>query len=87
MGNRYTRAARKARELTNKQLATELASIGPMDRDALQSLLPTKKDKEAFIELMSQVESEKDIEDKLGYLRDNLEKAGRMVFKLLEAVF
>ena len=58
-----------------------------MNRDALQDLLPTKKDKQAFLDLMSQVEAEKDIEEKLGYLRDNLATAGRLVFKLLQAVF
>ena len=46
--NRFTDAAKKAADMTNKQLATELAAVGSLSRDQIQDLLPRKKDKAAF---------------------------------------
>ena len=83
LGNRYRKAAIKARELTNKQLATELASIGPVDRDRFNDLLPQKRDKEAFIELMKVVEDEAEMDRQLAYLRDNLATAGKVALRVL----
>ena len=80
---RYASAARKASDLTNKQLATEIASLSPMNRETLQDVLPRKRDKETFLALMKLVEQEKDMDDNIAYLRDNLESAGKVVFKLL----
>ena len=80
---RYATAARAARDLTNKQLATEIAAIGPIPRDKLQELLPLKADKEAFLELMRQVESEKSDDEKLAFLGENLQTVGRVALKAL----
>ncbi len=80
---RYASAARKASDLTNKQLATEIASLSPMNRETLQDLLPRKRDKETFLALMKLVEKETDMDEKIAYLRENLESAGKVVFKLL----
>jgi hypothetical protein len=82
--NRYAKAARKAREMTNKELATEISSLTPINRERLQELLPRKRDKEAFIELMKVVEAESDVDEKLSYLRDNLTTVGKVVFKALK---
>ena len=81
---RYASAARKARDLTNKQLATEIASLGPVNRDVLQKLLPRKREKEVFLELMKQVEQEKTTDENLAYLRENLESTGKVIFKMLK---
>jgi hypothetical protein len=81
--NRYAEAARRAREMTNKELATEISALGPVSRDKLQELLPDKRDKEAFLALMEMVEAEKEIDEKLSYLRDNLHTAGKVVFRIL----
>lgn len=80
---RYASAARKARQLTNKQLATEIAALGPMNRETLQKLLPRKREKEVFLKLMKQVEQEKTSDENLAYLKDNLESTGKVIFKLL----
>jgi len=81
---RYATAARKAAELTNKQLGTEIASLGPVDRDRLQTLLPQKRDKEAFLALMKQVEAERERDENLAYLNENLQSVGEVVFKILK---
>ncbi len=80
---RYASAARKASDLTNKQLATEIAALSPMNRETLQDLLPRKRDKQTFLALMKLVEQEKHMDENVAYLRENLESAGKVVFKLL----
>ncbi len=82
---RFKNAARTARELTNKQLADELAAITPFDRDRLRQFLPKKRDKEVFIELMKEVEAETAMDTKLAYLQQNLSTAGKVVFKVLRS--
>ena len=82
---RYRTAARKARNLTNKQLGTELALLSPLSRAELNKLLPRKTDKQAFLALMSQVEAGTAMDTKLAFLRDNLQTAGKVVFKVLKA--
>lgn len=82
--NRFTAAARKASDLTNKQLATELASVGNLSRDKIHELLPKKKDKEAFVNLMKQVESETTMDEKISYLQNNIQSAGKVAFTMLK---
>lgn len=82
--NRYAAAARKARQLTNKQLATEISALAPISRDKLQEMLPRKRDKETFLALMKVVESETDMDKKIGYLRDNLDTAGKVIIQGLK---
>ena len=86
MENRFREAAIKARQMTNKQLATEIASLTKLTRDDLNELLPEKKDKEAFVQLMNTVQDETDMDNKLAYLRDNMQTAGTIMFKLLKAI-
>lgn len=81
---RYSKAAKEAANLTNKQLATEMAALAPFNRDQLQILLPKKRDKEAFLALMRVVEDETDMDEKLAYLRNNIKKAGEVIFKVLQ---
>lgn len=83
MPNRYKRAAEQAANLTNKQLAEELAKIGPMNDAKLRELLPTKRDKEEFSKLMALVEKETETDKQLTYLSNNLQTSGKVVFKLL----
>ena len=80
---RFSTAARRARNLTNKQLATEIAAISVVQRDVLQGLLPRKRDKEAFLELMKVVEAETAMDEKLAFLGENLATAGKAAFKVL----
>jgi hypothetical protein len=45
--------------------------------------LPTKRDKQAFAELMAVVEKEADIDRQYAFLADNLQTTGKVVLKLL----
>ena len=81
---RFKKAAEEARELTNKQLADELAAISTFNRDKIQDLLPEKRDKEAFIKLMEQVEADTAMDEKLAFLQDNIKSVGAVAFKLLK---
>jgi len=82
---RFSAAAKRARELTNKQLATEIAALSAaVSRDRLQELLPLKQDKEAFLELMEQVEAETTMDEKLAFLSANLATAGKAALTMLK---
>lgn len=81
---RFNAAAKRARNLTNKQLATEIAAISVVPRDQLQELLPRKRDKEAFLALMKEVEAETSMDEKLTFLGDNLATAGKAALKVLK---
>lgn len=81
---RYRAAARKAKNLTNKQLGTELAALAPISKDTMDALLPRKRDKQEFIALMQQVEKEKNMDENIVYLKENMTTAGEVVFKLLK---
>jgi len=83
---RFSGAAKRARDLTNKQLATEIAALSTVPRERLQEMLPTKRDKEAFLELMEQVEAETTMEQKLTFLGDNLATAGKAALSVLKAL-
>ncbi|MEM9821824.1 MAG: hypothetical protein AAF985_12160 [Bacteroidota bacterium] len=84
--NRFSAAARKAADLTNKQLATEIAAVGNLSRDRIHELLPKKKDKQAFVDLMKEVEAETTMDQKITYLQDNIQSAGKVAFTLLKAL-
>lgn len=86
MPNRFTAAAKAAREATNKELATEIAAVSKFSRDSINEILPTKKDKEAFIKLMEQVEADTDMDNKLAYLVENIQSAGVVAINLLKAL-
>jgi regulator of sirC expression with transglutaminase-like and TPR domain len=83
---RFTDAADKAADFTNQELATEIAAISALSRSEIEQLLPEKQDKEVFAQLMQAVESERSDDEKLAFLRGNLETAGRVVIKVLRAL-
>ena len=82
---RFSDAARDAAKLTNKQLATEIAAVSDsFSRDRLQELLPNKRDKQAFLELMEQVEADSAMDEKLAFLGANLQTAGKAALTVLK---
>jgi hypothetical protein len=83
---RFAQAAEQAAALTDQQLAGEIAKLGTLSASDVQALLPRKEDKEAFVKLMHEVESEKTEDQKLAFLRDNLETAGKVVLKVIGAL-
>lgn len=86
MANRFSNAAKQAKDITNKDLATEISAISNFSRDKINELLPSKKDKEAFVKLMEQVEADTTMDEKLAYLQDNLKSAGAVAFQLLKVL-
>ncbi len=84
MANRYSKAAKMAAELTNKQLSEEIAKIAPFNDKKLRELLPTKKDKIYFAELMAKVEKETNTDQQLAYLSENLLTTGKVALKVLK---
>jgi hypothetical protein len=84
VANRYSNAAKAAADLTNKQLAEELAKLGPANAARLNELLPEKKDKEAFAKLMAIVENETRLDNQLAFLAANLQTAGKAALRVLK---
>lgn len=81
---RYSDAAKRARDLTNKQLGADIASFSKFTSDDIGKLLPAAKDKQAFLALMAEVEKETSIDDKLNFLRNNIETAGKAALQVLK---
>lgn len=81
---RYADVAKKAAELTNKQLANEISSISNLrDRD-IDKLMKLKEDRMKFIELMSKVESETSETEKEAYVIDNVANLAPVIVKALK---
>lgn len=81
---RYSEAAKRARELTNKQLGADIATFSKFTSAEISKLLPAQKDKQAFLDLMAEVEKETSLDNKLNFLRDNIETAGKAALQVLK---
>lgn len=80
---RYAEAARLASELTDEELAKEIAALVPFNLEKVQELLPQKRDKDEFLELMEKVEDETEMEKKLANLETNVQTLGSAILKIL----
>ncbi len=83
MSNPFAQAAQQAAQLTDDQLAKELSSLGPLSNAQVKALLPSRKDQEDFIELMKVVEAETAMDQKLAFLRKNIQSAGKVALQAL----
>ena len=83
---RYAEAARLASELTDEQLAKEIAALVPFNLEKVQELLPQKQDKDEFLELMKKVEDETDMDEKLAYLEDHVKTLGKVILQVLRGL-
>ena len=70
-------------ELTNAQLAGELAKLSPMKADEIDKMLPRKADKERLNEIIKIVNSSASKQKKLASLHTNFASLGGVVLKLL----
>ena len=84
--NRFSEAAKTAANLTNKQLSTQISSLALISQDKLNELLPLKKDKQAFVQLMNEVEADTTTDQKIAFLQNNVASAGKVAFTLLKAL-
>ena len=86
MPNPYMEIAERVREETNKKLEEEMARISRLTEADLSRLVPTKADKEAYAELMAIVRSRTAELEKAAALQQNIEKFGKVIVRVLNAV-
>jgi hypothetical protein len=70
-------------ELTNKQLAGELARLTPLTEEQVGNLLPTKADKQRLKQLIEIVSSSASQNQKVASLTSNFSELGTVVLKVL----
>lgn len=80
----YSKAAKEAAELTNKQLKARVSSLNTMDDAKVQNLFPKKMDKEKFLELMAKVEKETTDAEKTTFIKENIATYAPVVLKSLK---
>jgi hypothetical protein len=83
---RFERISREAREETNRALAGEISSLTFLTEEDVERVLPRKVDKEAFGVLMAIVAARTSDHEKVMALRENLDRVGRVLIKVLKEV-
>jgi hypothetical protein len=73
----------KEAELTNKQLAADLAKLTPLTEQEVNSLLPTQAEKQQLKQLIEIVNSSASQNQKVASLTSNLSELGSVVLKVL----
>ena len=71
--------------LTNEQLAGELAKLTPLTMDEINDLLPSKVDKQRFQQLLKIVGESTAENNKVAQLTQNIGEVGGVVVRLLGA--
>lgn len=84
--NRFTEAASEASNLTNSELADQIASTTKLDMETINDIIPLKRDKDAFAKLMEQVEADTTMDEKLAFLQDNIQTVGVVALNLLKVL-
>ncbi len=83
MGYDFTEEA----QITNKQLAGELAKIGPLSERDINQILPKKIDKENLRKLINIVNSSSTEAEKIASIRENLAELGSVIIKVTAKLF
>lgn len=83
MGYDFTDEAKQ----TNKQLAGELAKIGPLSARDINNLLPNKIDKERLQKLINIVNTSSSEAEKIASLRENVTELGSVIIKVISKLF
>lgn len=86
MPNPYTELAGRVREETNRALESEMATISRLTEADIRRIVPWKADKEAYAQLMGIVRSRAKETEKVAQLGENIEKFGKVIIRLLDAV-
>lgn len=84
MAKDYAALARQAAELTNKQLASEITDLNSLTRRDLEELLPTKKDKADFVELMKIVQKETKEDEAIARVTQDVVRFGKVIVRVLK---
>lgn len=84
--NQFTEAAKQASKKTGKALAREIAALSSLPQRKVERLLPEKRDKKQFLELMAVVKDETDMDKKLAYLEDHVKTLGKVILQVLRGL-
>ncbi|MBU1701771.1 MAG: hypothetical protein KJ970_15380 [Candidatus Eisenbacteria bacterium] len=85
MPNRFRQIAAYSANRTNRQLAEEMAQKTSLTAAQIEAMLPRKADKEHFAALVAIVNSSASSNKKVADLKENIEKLGFVVMKVLQA--
>ncbi len=83
MAKDYAAHARQAAELTNKQLGSQITDLTRMTTSDLDRLLPLKRDREAFVELMRIVQQETDDDAAAARVTTDITRFGKTIIRAL----
>lgn len=82
--NKYSEAARKAQIQTDEDYAGVISSLIRLTNDDVEKLFPEKPDKDKLMELLAIVNSGTNQNEKIVKLKENGEKFGVIMIKLLK---
>ena len=82
--NKYTAAARRAQTRTNEEYVGVISSLTRLKDDDVEKLFPEKSDKDKLMELLAIVNSETSQNEKIAQLKENGEKFGAVLIKVLK---
>jgi hypothetical protein len=80
----YAALAKKAADLTNKQLASDITDLTVMTTRDLMDYLPQKRDKQDFIELMRVVQSETDEDRAIAKVTGDIARFGKVIVRVFK---
>lgn len=84
--NRFTEAARRARMITNAQLADQINDRLTISEEEIQALLPEPQDRAEFKALITSIQQETSVDLKLTKIRDNFTTAGKVALGLIKTM-
>ena len=84
--NRFSAAAKRARVITNAQLAEQINNRLTISEEEIQSLLPEPQDRAEFKALINSVQQEASADLKLTKIRENFTTAGKVALGLIKTI-
>lgn len=84
MANPFEEAAHRTAEATDKQYASELSSLCRLTDVEIEKYFPARGDKDALLELLNAVKGATDENEKIGKLKDNIDRFAGTVLKLVK---
>lgn len=84
--NRFSAAAKKARIITNAQLAAQINGRLAISEEEIQALLPQPQDQMEFKALVDTIQQETSADLKLSKIRENFTSAGKVALGLIKTI-
>ncbi|RKU37296.1 hypothetical protein C6495_02070 [Candidatus Poribacteria bacterium] len=81
--NPFTEPAKQASKETDKALAGKIAALSSLPQRKVERLLPEKRDKKQFLELIEMVKDETEMDEQLTHLETHVKTLGPVIFKVL----